>query len=153
MRQITADYDWTMFTGENEARLGSQPRLAVDGIMEILADPETPRRRKWILPELADVVRRLFSGMRPDGRRLDISRREIVTWIICEVMATDVDFDEIYDWLRHSPTLEEIVFGEDDTSINRLLFHSDVAPALARYTTITESLFDGKVKAKRLLRP
>lgn len=42
---------------------------------------------------------------------------ELVAWIAIEIMNTGVDLCDIAPWLCHEPTLDEIVFGDDATSL------------------------------------
>ena len=94
---VAAGCDWSIFSEQGDAPLSGNPKLAVSGLLEILSEVEMLRRKSWILPELADVICRLSAKVRGDGEKKTFSRKEIVLWVVCEIMETEVGFDEVYE--------------------------------------------------------
>lgn len=121
-------------------RLNSLPELAISGLQQVINEPDR-HAAEMSLPELGGAVRQLLVALRKQNRNLTISRKDIVIWIVCEIVATDVGFDEVYEWLRHEATLQEIVLGQDSTSLLSLLSSDDTTKAIERYRMMQRKSF------------
>lgn len=98
----------------------SEENYSLFAIEDLMADTEFAGKDR-LLPELCAKLKTLYKRMRDSSIVPPHSRRDIVLWVVCEILETEVGFDELYDWLRHEATLDEIILGDDHGSIISLI--------------------------------
>lgn len=111
---------------------------AMDGIMEMMEEGEKPTSALEF-SDLGETVKALMARVKKHGSHSP-TKKQLVVWIVCEVIATDVSPDELSEWLKHKPTIEEIVFGDDPESILNLLTSPDTKAAEKRFKAIVKSM-------------
>jgi hypothetical protein len=111
---------------------------AFDGIMEMFEDGEK-QHSSMEFADLGEAVKALMGLVKKQGSH-GMTKKQLVVWIVCEVIATDVSLDELSDWLKHKPTIDEIVFGDDPSSMISLLTSTDGKAAEKRFKSLVKKM-------------
>lgn len=96
----------------------------IDEIFDALQalDDEDADESDMLFP-LSSIIKKFVGAIKTRGVSHSFTTREIAAWITLEVIATGVSADDVASWLTHVPTLDEIVFGEDSSSLYRRFCH------------------------------
>ena len=106
----------------------------VEAISDAIAETERaePNKESRFYP-MVSLIKKLAQMLRKANVEHAFTRRDMVVWLALEVMDTDVGPDELIEWLTHEATLQELVFGEDKTSMYKLIRRKGQKRAWERY--------------------
>lgn len=98
-------------------RLSEMDPKTADRLAVAIMDVEKATNSKSGFGCFVMTLRRLLTHLKDHAIEHPFSRRDLCVWAILEIIDTDVEFAELAKWMRHGSTVEEIILGEDESSM------------------------------------
>ena len=130
----------TMLSTAVDPTTFSMPDASADAITEAITILEKGQGGPARLSELVIVIKQLVSQLKRAGVSHGFTKKDLVIWLILEVLATNVGVEDMLEFANHRSTLDELALVDDGESMICLLRGPDAVPARQRYQSLLKSV-------------